>query len=96
MEDPEKERKAQNQEIVDSYRDLIASPAWNRFQDHLGKHLQQKQKVQAEAIRSLVRDSNVIHAVTLNQGYMDALNFVIGEPHKIITRLTNQAGDEGV
>ena len=89
----EKDQKEANREIVELYRDLIANPGWNRFQDHLGKLLKAKEVVKAEAIRNLVKDSNVIHAITLNQGWIDAVNFVISEPHRIITRLTNQAGE---
>ena len=80
--------KEANQEIADSYRDLIASPAWNRFRDHLDKHLKAKEVVKAEAIRK-----SLDNEARLCQGWIDGINFVIGEPNRIITRLTNQSGD---
>ena len=89
MAEDQEDQKAINQEIVDSYRDLIATPAWNKFQDHLGRCLTKKEVVKAEAIRK-----NALHDATLLQGWIDAINFVIGEPTRIITRLTNQSGDE--
>ena len=82
---PEKEA---NQEIVDSYRDLIAHPAWSRYRDHLVKHLTAREVVKAEAIRKS-HDNDA----RLCQGWIDGITFVIGEPTRIITRLTNLNGD---
>ena len=92
-EQKEKDPKEANQEIVDHYRDLIQTPAWSRFRDHLERHLKQREVVKAEAIRNLVKDENFGFSVALNQGWIDGVNFVIGEPNRIITRLSNQAGD---
>ena len=81
-------------EMRQDYRDLVNSQGWNRFRVRLERLLTQKEAVKAAAIRKLEERPDAIYAVTLLQGYIDALNFVISEPHRTITRLTNQGGDQ--
>lgn len=82
------QEEARSQAIQD-YRSLAANPGWSRLQDHLAKLLMQKEKVKADAVRVAK-----FHEVAMNQGFIDCLNFVISEPHKKISQLSNQAGDE--
>ena len=89
MEENQEVQREANQEIVDSYRDLIATQGWSKFLDLLDKHLKRREVVKAEAIRI-----NNFNNVSLHQGFIDALTFVISEPTRIITRLTDQSGDE--
>ena len=48
-----------------------------------------KEVVKAEAIRK-----GAFNDALLNQGWIDCINFVIGEPSKQISRLSNQIGDQ--
>ena len=77
-----------NLRAVEDYRSLVGNQGWNRFQARLVQLLNQKEQVKAAAIRA-----DKVNEIRLNQGFIDALNFVISEPLKLISRMTNPAGE---
>ena len=87
MEEIISQEEAQKRAVED-YRLLVANQGWNRFQARLVQLLNQKEQVKAAAIRA-----DKANEIRLNQGYIDALSFVISEPLKLISRMTNPDGE---
>jgi len=77
----------ENQQAAQELKELVTTKGWLRLQDHLAKHLTQKERVKAEAIRQ-AKDSDV----RLLQGFIDGINFVVSEPLKL-TRLYSQESE---
>ena len=78
------------QETVMNLRELLTHKGWNILKAHLEWHLTKKERVKAEAIRQAKE-----HEVKLNQGWIDGVSFVLGEPSVLIAKLKDEFEKEG-
>lgn len=82
---------ANREETQLALKELKTSKGWRILQAHLEWQCKKREKVQRECVRQ-----QKFHEAVMQQGYLDCLNFVIGEVDNLINRLNqSQPGEEG-
>lgn len=82
------ERDLEFRKDQEALRHLEDSEGWSKLLDRLEALLIRKEKVKANLIRTLKVDE-----VIYSQGFIDGINFVMGEPNRVLSA-ANPLSDE--
>lgn len=74
--------------LVREYRSLVDNQGWSRLQARLDRLLKAREREKSKALRA-----NDLSASLLQQGFIDGIIFVMGEPNSIIKLLTPSEED---
>lgn len=83
------EKGLETKREAEALRRLVDSEGWSKLLGLLERLLTRKEKVKANQIRAIKFDE-----VSYTQGYIDALNFVMSEPERIISSANSSSTEE--